>query len=223
MKTIRFAGSRGFTLIELLVVIAIIALLAALLVPSVMNAMKRGKRTHCMNNVKQIGTSCMRFATDFNGQWPAAVPASSVGTVTMMSIVAALTNSGDITDAKIWWCAADRRDEGGAVSVATSLDKNTFDSKKNCSYAFLTGLNDKTGLVPGATPVCVDESNQSDSGAAPTALKDLTADDNHGADYRNVLYFDGHALTLNSGKAVDTYKDAAPVSDPAWQILRWVD
>lgn len=60
----------AFTLIELLLVIAIIALLAALLLPSLRSAREAGKRTTCINNLKQNHVGIQLYAEDSSGFVP---------------------------------------------------------------------------------------------------------------------------------------------------------
>jgi len=61
---------RGFTLIELLVVIAIIAILAAILFPVFARAREKARQSSCLSNLKQIGTSVLMYAQDYDEMYP---------------------------------------------------------------------------------------------------------------------------------------------------------
>lgn len=60
----------GFTLIELLVVVAIIAVLAGLLLPTLGRAKEGGRRSHCINNLRQIGLAIQMYRDDNSDRSP---------------------------------------------------------------------------------------------------------------------------------------------------------
>jgi len=66
----RTSHRAAFTLIELLVVIAIIAILAGLLLPALATAKEKGKRTKCINNMKQMALGWGMYHTDIDGRLP---------------------------------------------------------------------------------------------------------------------------------------------------------
>lgn len=52
---------RGFTLVELLVVIAIIGLLVAMLMPAVQRARESGRKSSCLNNIRQLALATHNY------------------------------------------------------------------------------------------------------------------------------------------------------------------
>jgi prepilin-type N-terminal cleavage/methylation domain-containing protein/prepilin-type processing-associated H-X9-DG protein len=63
------AYRRAFTLVELLVVIAIVGVLVALLLPAVQAAREAGRRSSCLNNLRQLGIA-MQLCHDATGSFP---------------------------------------------------------------------------------------------------------------------------------------------------------
>ena len=64
----------AFTLIELLVVIAIIAILAALLLPALVGAKERARRTHCKSAMRQFSLAIHMYGNDWEQYVPSGAP-----------------------------------------------------------------------------------------------------------------------------------------------------
>ena len=59
--------NHGFTLVEMLVVIGIIGALAGLVMPVLARARESAKRSKCIGNMRQIGSSLTMYADDYDG------------------------------------------------------------------------------------------------------------------------------------------------------------
>lgn len=104
---------RGFTLIELLVVISIIATLMALILPAIQSAREAGRRTQCLNNIRNVALALYNQATSSNGQLPAA------GTYLVDS------TGGGTTEGYSW-----------VVDILASIDQQTIADRFNRDYAW---------------------------------------------------------------------------------------
>ena len=61
---------RNFTLLEMLIVAAVIAILAGLLFPALSAARAGGRKTACMNLLKQDSLACSAYVSDYGGYYP---------------------------------------------------------------------------------------------------------------------------------------------------------
>lgn len=63
----RKAKHCGFTLIELLVVISIISMMMSMMLPALTKAREQGRRTVCLNNLRQLTICWIMYANDNDG------------------------------------------------------------------------------------------------------------------------------------------------------------
>ena len=73
----RNGRSKGFTLMELLIVVAIIGILVAIAIPSLLNAVDRGKQQRTMSEVRALGGAIQAYAVD-NDIFPVASTMSTL-------------------------------------------------------------------------------------------------------------------------------------------------
>lgn len=212
----KVVGKRGFTLIELLVVIAIIALLASLLVPMVGRGLEKGRRARCAANLQQLGLIFNAFAQDHDGYLPwcdetiqkdledGALDEQGSFKSAVENLYTDGTN-GYVRDLAVFVCPSDKIDGTGNsqknVTVAKNID--SFRSVGTCSYMYIAGFNLLTSQERfSVAPVLTDESNQRENGSLQGGdMPKITAADNHGANFRNVLYLDGHVAPEDDADA----------------------
>jgi prepilin-type N-terminal cleavage/methylation domain-containing protein len=232
--TERAAGA--FTLIELLVVIAIIAILSAILIPAVTNALESARRTSCRNSMRQIGLGMIQYSQDHNGWFPTSpsLPDGSPqydGTGQFLNTqrffhetASKIGKSGYVEEPSIWVCASDRVNgpRNDIKIFAASQYDERFNGYENISYMYIAGNNFEFSPWPSTqVPVLADESNKRENGAAtPGNMPKIDENDNHGADFRNVFYLDGHSLGIKKPDVANAIFDVFddPDTPPPFKI-----
>lgn len=96
---------KAFTLIELLVVIAVIAILAAILFPVFAKSKEQARRTHCANNLRQIGIAVTSYVQDWDEKYPWAYTNEMVNRGYSPSLPDLLTPYGPSNTT--WMCPSD--------------------------------------------------------------------------------------------------------------------
>jgi len=82
--------SKGFTLIELLVVVLIIGILAAIGIPTLLNAIDRGKQKRSMAEIRGLGGAIQAYSVDHD-LFPLGSDVSTLVTVLQGEYVARVT------------------------------------------------------------------------------------------------------------------------------------
>jgi len=112
----------AFTLVELLVVIGIIAMLIGILLPTLNRARESARASKCLNNMRQITTATLMFATEHQG-W---MPARAGGNVPYNPQTGKSPYSGtlDITSPGNWIAWERRQDPVTGLSTPGNADQN---------------------------------------------------------------------------------------------------
>jgi prepilin-type N-terminal cleavage/methylation domain-containing protein len=148
--------AKGFTLAEVLTVIAIIAVLAALLLPVLLSAQARARRTACLHNLTQINLAIHLYANENGDMLPNTGPLTFVTYRDVLKNFVGQTGPASPHD-RLYTCPADTfyyADD--PVSTYVPHGRHEQAAYDYSSYAF-NGLNLFTnypnfaynGILPG--------------------------------------------------------------------------
>ena len=207
---------RAFTLIELLVVIAIIAILIALLLPAVQQAREAARRSHCSNNLKQIGLAIHNYHDTF-GQFPLSAVDPSLSRSGAFASILPFIDQSNVY--QIYDFNLGNSDPANlkAVSqrIATYLCPSApfrravpmsgcdANDRAPGTYAVSTGSDDPYGTIVSGTP---NNGAIVNCGSGKTAMRDLS---------------DGATQTFLAGESAWNFADYTFTSGPCNGQVRW--
>lgn len=134
-----------------------------------------------------------------------------------------LGTNGYMEVPQMWFCPSDQFDAQPGPNAAPQISdpraavrfdignyrEGFLHSDGSISYMYIAGHNyEFSPFPPSLAPVLADESNEREQGSAtPGNMPDIGPLDNHGANFRNVLYLDGHTKGLDSPNAANEIFD----------------
>jgi prepilin-type N-terminal cleavage/methylation domain-containing protein/prepilin-type processing-associated H-X9-DG protein len=134
----------GFTLMELLVVMGILALLVTIAVPASQRIGHMAKASHCMGNLRGLGSGLQNYLGDHNNELPTLVIARS----SVDADQPAIDNTLDsyVGDKSIFCCKADA--QGLCKKTGTSYLWNHLVNGQNIASMDFMGLSQEGTRIP---------------------------------------------------------------------------
>lgn len=197
------AKPQAFTLIEIITVLAVVAVVLTILVPVTMRSIDSARNTHCLSNLRQIGSAMLLYAGDHDGAVPDRYrpPDNAVTWQTSLQPYMAMVGEKELRTSFICPSANPRPDK-----------YNTAENRATYGISvFLTNhpdLQRQLALVDGPPILMVVDmptSNQDDRGPwndGRTSLADRKAMFRHEGNTRtNGVFTDGHVESMLPSRA----------------------
>ncbi|MDR1279705.1 MAG: prepilin-type N-terminal cleavage/methylation domain-containing protein [Opitutaceae bacterium] len=199
----------GFTLVELLTVIIIIGILATIVIASISPVRSTARRTRCVANLRQFGAAAALYSQDNKFR---TVPPHFYWALTENGYLPVLTLGDMHAKAGVWMCPGDPADRTAVTTEPSNADYVSY------------GINTQnTGLPPDywkTSKSMLGDINRpsrtlhfADAKVGPDGMTKWWIEKpaaNRNASFHhqgkvNVVFFDGHAATLEKPSSLDDF------------------